>query len=521
MKQQDRDALKDWEAFKESIRNATPVDPTLSPADIEKHRKELEKNVIAWILFFFPKYARYPFAPFQIKAILRIIAHGEWYEVLSWARELAKSTIVMFIVMYLTLTGKKKNVLLVSSSKDNAVRLLAPYRANLEANQRIIAYYGQQANLGNWTEDEFITKGGAAFRALGKGQSPRGSRNEEIRPDVLLVDDYDTDESVRNPDMVAKEWEWYEHALYPTRSTSEDTLILWAGNIIADDCCVVRAGRMADHHDVINIRMVDIRRPDPKNDYRDGKSVWPEKNSEERIDRILAQISTRAAMGEYFNYPAKEGEVFTEMKFGKVPPLKKFPFLVAYGDPAPGENKKTRSSTKTVWLGGMIGDRLYVIRGFLDRGLNSEYIDWFAVLKKYVGGQTNVYLVQENNSLQDPFFRQVFKPLVAKKRREENIDLNIIPDEERKTDKATRIEANLEPMNREGRLILNEAEKDDPHMKRLVDQFMLFTLQLKFPADGPDCIEGLKRWCERKQQQRQPLVIMSPSVRRSLNRNRI
>ena len=37
-------------------------------------------------------------------------------------------------------------------------------------------------------------------------------------------------------------------------------------------------------------------------------------------------------------------------------------------------------------------------------------------------------------------------------------------DEEKKTDKATRIEANLEPLNREGNLILNEAERDNPHM---------------------------------------------------------
>ena len=39
------------------------------------------------------------------------------------------------------------------------------------------------------------------------------------------------------------------------------------------------------------------------------------------------------------------------------------------------------------------------------------------------------------------------------------------PDEDKKTDKATRIEADLEPLDREGMLIFNEAEKDNPHMK--------------------------------------------------------
>lgn len=101
-------------------------------------------------------------------------------------------------------------MILTSNSKDNAVRLLDPYRANLEANGRIMAYYGKQEMPGSWTEDEFTTKGKVSFRALGAGQSPRGSRNEAIRPDVLLVDDFDTDEDTKNPDIIQKRWDWWE-----------------------------------------------------------------------------------------------------------------------------------------------------------------------------------------------------------------------------------------------------------------------------------------------------------------------
>lgn len=282
MKQEERDAIKNWEEYKLGIFNATEVDPTMSPADIEKHRLYLEKHPVEWIKFFFPKYAKYEFAPFHIKAINRIIGNPEWYEVLSWSRELAKSTVCMFIVMYLVLTKKKRNVVLTSNSVDNAERLLAPYKANLEANQRIKAYYGEQENLGAWTTREFITKDGAAFRALGAGMSPRGSRNEEIRPDVEIMDDFDTDEACNNPDTIDKNWKWFENALYPTRSISEPTLVLWCGNIIAKDCCITRAGKMADHWDIINIR-------DDK-----GKSTWPQKNTEEMIDRILSKISRKA-----------------------------------------------------------------------------------------------------------------------------------------------------------------------------------------------------------------------------------
>ena len=144
MKQTDRLALLDWEKYKDDIARATPVDRNMTAAEREKHREYLEKHPIEWIKFFFPNYVKYEFADFQKKAIRRIIAHDEWFEVLSWSRELAKSTVTMFIVMYLTLTGRKKNVILTSNSKDNAVRLLDPYRANLEANGRIMAYYGNR-----------------------------------------------------------------------------------------------------------------------------------------------------------------------------------------------------------------------------------------------------------------------------------------------------------------------------------------------------------------------------------------
>lgn len=479
MKHTDKIALLNWEKFRDDIARATPVDTSMSHAEREKHRLYLEAHPIEWIKFFFPNFAKYEFAPFHRRAILRIISNNEWFEVLSWARELAKSTVVMFCVLYLVLTGRKHNVILTSNSKDNAIRLLAPYRAILEANGRILAYYGAQVTIGTWTESEFITKSGAAFRALGAGQSPRGSRNEAVRPDILLIDDFDTDDDTKNPDVIQKRWEWWENALFPTRSVSEPTLIVFCGNIIAKDCCVVRAGAMADHWDIVNIR------------DKNGCSTWPEKNTEDHIDRVLSKISRKAAQGEYFNNPISEGEVFRTITYGKVPSLKKFKFLVLYGDPCPGESRsKKGKSFKALSLLGKIGDTLYVIKERLDKALNAEFINWYAELLDYVSGKCPVYCYMENNKLQDPFFQQVFRPLVAKVRRERKIALYIKGDEKKKTDKATRIEANLEPMNREGHLILNEAERNCPHMKELEEQFKLFTLSLKYPADGPDAVEG-------------------------------
>jgi hypothetical protein len=127
----------------------------------------------------------------------------------------------------------------------------------------------------------------------------------------------------------------------------------------------------------------------------------------------------------------------------------------------------------------------------------------------------------ENNKLQDPFFQKVFKPIVARVRKKLNISLHIKPDEDKKTDKATRIESNLEPLDTDGELIFNEDEKDNPHMQELISQFKLFESNLPYPADGPDCIEGGNRIIDKKLRDVEPEVMVSRKALRSNNKNRL
>ena len=480
MNKTDKQAIADFEAYHRSLLAGVSVTNN-DPVFIDKHRKELESDIISWINFFFPKYAKYPFAPFHIKFLSRIKNNAEWYEVLSWSRELSKSTTTMFAIMYLALTGQKKNIVIASSSEDNAERLLAPYKVNLEKNERIKAYYGEQVAYGSWESSEFITRNGVAFRGIGAGNAPRGSKNEEIRPDVINCDDFDTDEATRNPETVKKNWDWFEQALYPTRSISEPVLIIWCGNIISKDCCITRAGKMADHWDIVNIR------------DKEGKSTWAAKNTEANIDRVLSKISFRSAQQEYFNNPVVDGTIFKEITWGKVPKLKELDFAVIYADPSTSnKDKATKTkgvSYKSCFLLGNKNGKFYIYTGFLDQTSNSKFINWFYVLNDKCKGKTQVYNYIENNTLQDPFFEQVFKPLFEEVGEKEGY-LSIIGDDRKKPDKFVRIEGNLEPLNRNGQLIFNIDEQDNPNMQRLADQFLGVNPQLSYPSDGPDCIEG-------------------------------
>ena len=179
--QEDRRAAQLWYEFHRSFQTGLGADPDESRADRRRRVKQLEKDPEKWFAYYFKKYYKAEAASFHKKATKRVIEHPEWFEVRAWSRELAKSVRTMMEVCYLVMTGRKKTIILTSNSKDNAERLLAPYRAFFESNERLIADYGPQANPGRWTESEFTTRGGAAFRAVGAQQSPRGSRNEELR----------------------------------------------------------------------------------------------------------------------------------------------------------------------------------------------------------------------------------------------------------------------------------------------------------------------------------------------------
>lgn len=505
MKQEDRYAIKEWESYKKTLQMDVGVDLTMSTTERRKLRKELEADPVKWMKYFFPNYAKYPFAQFHLDFIERATQNGEWFEVLSWARELAKSTVTMMVVLYLVMTGKKKNVVLTSATEKSAIKLLTPYREQLEYNSAIKLLYGAQPVLGQWKDNDFKIQRGAAFMAIGAGNAPRGTRNGEARPDVILVDDYDTDEDCRNPETLDKKWEWWERALFPTRSISEPTLVVFCGNIIAQDCCVKRAGEIADHWDVVNIR-------DEK-----GRSTWPEKNTEEHIDRVLASISTAAAQGEYYNNPIRKGGIFQNLQFSDVPPLESFKYLVAYGDPSYSDNKKSNSSMKALVLMGRIDSTYYVIKTFLAHCTNAEYIGEYFKMRDYVGNRNTVYYWMENNKLQDPFYSQVFMPLLRDAVRTRG-RLDIRGDETKKTDKATRIEANLEPLDREGRLLFNKEEEKSPYMQELINQFTLFSMTLPYCADGPDAVEGGVAIMDKKERELSPILRSSLTRLRSVNR---
>lgn len=487
LKTNEKTAMQEWERFKEAVRKSTPVDRSESAADKKKRIAYLEAHPQEWKQYYFPNYFKYESPEFHVKASKRLhkglMEKKHWYEVRHWARGLSKSTTCMFDVLMFVLLGKLKNIILTSSTYDAAENFLNKYMVQLEANQRIINDYGMQLLPGSWSMGNFTTRKGAKFMALGARQSPRGNGNAEVRPDCIIVDDFDTDEECRNPDIINQKWDWFEKALFFTVDVAEPYLVIWNGNIIAEDCCVVRAGKIADHVEIINIR------------DDDGRSVWPQKNSEKDIDYQISKVSWEASQQEMFNNPVRMGQVFKEMSYGTCPPLKSLPFVVIYADPSPSNRdrpalkSKDQNSTKAVVIVGCKDNVYYVYKSWVDSTTNANFISWLYAAYNLVKNHTQPFIFIENNTLQNPFYEQVLLPLIYQLGKEHGGVIPVSGDDRKKPDKYYRIEGTLEPLNRMKLLVLNEREANDKDMQRLEAQFKSVKPNSK-TMDGPDAVEG-------------------------------
>lgn len=473
----EKQSVLHWKGFAKRVYAATLTDDDEAEELRLARVKKLEADPEEWFKYYFPQFATSTAATFHKEATKRVLNNAEWCEARIWSRELAKSTRTMMEVFYLTLVGHpgkrkkrkpKRCVLLISNSLDNAARLLAPYRSTLERNERILADYGPQLSDATWTTTEFITDGGIAFRAVGVGQSPRGTRNEEARPDIIIFDDVDTDAECLNPEIVKRKWRWIEEAAIGTRSVSQPTTIVFCGNRIARDSCITRAADIADHTDVINIR------------DEQGKSSWPEKNSEADIDRVLSQKSYAAQQKEYFNNPVMEGSVFSEMAYKPARPLSEYSMLVCYTDPS----YKTTADYKATVLVGRWQGEFHIIKCFLDQATTAQMIEWHYRVMDMTAGCACYFFMEE------VFMQDVLIKEMSDAGRRSGRPIPVRGDTRRKPDKFMRIESLLEPLHRNGELYLNEAERHNPHMMRLVEQFCAFAPGGYAHDDGPDAVEG-------------------------------
>jgi len=148
------------------------------------------------------------------REILRLADHRPGYVAIAAPRGHAKSTILtLAYILHQVLFVQRRFVVVISENEDDAGAFLEYIRLELEENERLRGDFGNQVNRGQWEDKDFTTRAGIRVLARGVRQTVRGLRNRQHRPDLVVLDDFEDDEVVRNPRRVKQGYEWVTTAV--------------------------------------------------------------------------------------------------------------------------------------------------------------------------------------------------------------------------------------------------------------------------------------------------------------------
>lgn len=472
--------LKSLEAQVKAIVNSTPV---LADEPLKAKEERVSHLLNHWpefMKYYFPNWASADFAPFHIRGGDAVLAFKQKKTIFAWmiARDLAKTTFWQMEAIYLNCRAIKgmdhgyKTGLWWSKTYDQASEMIRAIRLQFEYNKRLINDFGEFKTYAVWGDDKFVTSQDISWRALGKGQSPRGAKEEEKRPDLIIGDDFDDDEEVLNDIRLDKSYQWIMGALWPTIDVSAEALFVVLNNKIAPRSLMARLYEIADFRETINL--LDDR----------GRPSWS-RHMIADCQFMISKMGTLLAQREYFNNPITEGKVFkADWLQDKKLSLTGYTAMIAYLDPS--FKSKKNADHKALILLGLKDAQFHIIKCYCNQATVEDMIEWHYEMEKFVKGKNAVCeFWMEEVFLQDLLYKDF-----AEAAKRKGWPIGVQGDTRQKPDKDARIGAMAGYFER-GQIYFNEEEKNNHHMIMLKQQIMLFQPgNTGIKKDGPDALEG-------------------------------
>ena len=210
--------------------------------------------------------------------------------VIAAPRGFAKSTIISrFYPLWLAIFGKAKDVTLISASETLAIGFLRDVKREIETNKCILDMFGD-LRTDKWTENLIILKTGTIVRARGAGGQIRG-----FRPDVIVCDDIETDESVESEEQRKKLKDWLFKACLNTLLPDGQFIII--GTIIHPLSVLADLLAMDNkwHKEKFQAYKNAIQ--------EEGNELWGDLWTHEKLQQRKAEIGSWAFSAEYLNNP--------------------------------------------------------------------------------------------------------------------------------------------------------------------------------------------------------------------------
>lgn len=443
--------LKAYLAKLEIAQKATDVNPFETKAEQLARINRAKTDWAYLVKTYFPHYATAECADFQLSEAQYIYEHTTLVDFLEWFRGAAKSVWADIIIpIGLWIRDEDVFMCLMSDSKERAEELLADLQAELEGNALLIHDFGVQKCEGDWEIGNFKTIDQRFIgMAFGAKQKVRGIRVKQRRPNLWIIDDLETPDTISNPKRMRKQAERIEREVIPTM-TGKIRRVLYACNRFAR---VMTQTILQEKHPEFRVNQVKAY------DKTTHEPRWKSMYTAEYYKEQEKAMGIVAAYAEYLHESKLDGAIFSEeqIQWGKLPPLNEFKIILAHWDIAYTDNEKSDYNALKIW--GLHSNDFWLIDCYVKQSKMKDAVRWLChfekKLKSGLAANMDVLFLKQYES---QFWNGEVQRAIDEVENEEGLNLNLMKHDTPRTNKFFRI-VSMQPYYQNSRIYYNEALK--------------------------------------------------------------
>lgn len=255
-------------------------------------RKEIVRKSHYWFFhIYFYRYVSYKTADFHKKLFSITEDENIKNAVIVAFRGSAKSTIMTFSYAIWAILGeqKRKYIVLLAQTQQQARRIIENIKREFETNELLIKDFGPFTEQDyEWSLNSLaIPQFGARIDGYSSGESIRGIRHGEFRPEIIVADDVEDLQSVRTKETRDKIYTWFTGDILGLGDKNTKTILI--GNHLHFDSLIER--RKKDIRDKENTKILEIPLID-KNGVNNWLGKYPTnediENEKKRVGNEIA-----------------------------------------------------------------------------------------------------------------------------------------------------------------------------------------------------------------------------------------
>jgi len=268
-------------------------------------------------------HVQYETADFQKEIISLTEDTEQKFVVILAFRGSSKSTLISLSYVIWSILGKQniKYIILMSQTTGQSTQLLANVKAEFESNELLRKDFGSFEDPNEvWRSDSLVLpKYGAKIMSASLGESVRGYKHGQYRPQLFIMDDLDDINSIRTKDGRDKTYNFITSEVMPIGDM--DTKYIVVGNLLHSDSAVMRFKKEIEEGN-----RDGIVKEYPFWD-KDKKPLWPQKfGTKESVTKLIKRIGNdRIFRQEYLLEIVSDEEQVIERewikRYDKIPPF--------------------------------------------------------------------------------------------------------------------------------------------------------------------------------------------------------